>query len=210
MFDGGPFCSLRQYNESDNHGPASRFDQTLEAKQPILPAHSVKWKYQLCPAMCAVSYGLGPAEPPPLSPLGSKELREADLAVRRRDQNTHRTAYWLTLTTQLAQGLSCCEGAFGGVCWLCLVQGQLGPCKSVRFCKFLLALQCQQAYFLLPSACHGRKSRQRHSCSLRQKVSLCQGTEIRAEKLEGQTSQRRPGSFLMQVSWILSHTDDKT
>lgn len=160
-----------QYNVSDNRRPASCFYQTLEAKQPVLPSHSVKWKYQLCPAVCAVSYGLGPAEPPPPSLLGSKELREADLAVRRRDQNTHRTAYWLTLTTRLAQGLSWCKGAFGGVCWLCVAQLQLGSCKSVPFCKFLPVLQCQRAYFLLPSACHGRKSRQRHICSSRQKLS---------------------------------------
>lgn len=76
------FVLSGQYDVSDNHRLASCFYQTLETKQPILPSPSVKWKYQLCPAMCAVSYGLGPAEPSPLSLWGSKELREADLAVR--------------------------------------------------------------------------------------------------------------------------------
>lgn len=74
---------------SNHHCSASCFYRAAEAQQPTLPSPSGKWKYQPCLALRAVGSGLEPAERPPLSLLGWRELREAGWVVRRRDSNTY-------------------------------------------------------------------------------------------------------------------------
>lgn len=83
------FGPSHQHNMSNHHCSASCFYWAAEAQQPTLPSPSGKRKYQPCLALRAVGSGLEPAERPPLSLLGWRELGEAGWVVRRRDSNTY-------------------------------------------------------------------------------------------------------------------------